>query len=64
MLPVKSVLEDLVIWVKFVKNGVSILLLACREDNDFELFSHFLKESKGIRANVDSELMSLGIVVV
>ena len=49
MLPIESVLDELVIWVELVDNPVRIVLHTCSEDHDLIVLRHLLEELEAIR---------------
>lgn len=63
MLPVQSVLEDLVVGVKLIQDRISVLLLACRKHNYLEFLSHLLQETQSIWPNVHPEMVHLRVIL-
>lgn len=44
MLPIQTVLDDLLVWVQLIEDCVGVSVMAGCENNDFEPFGHVLEE--------------------
>ena len=47
MLTVEAMMEDGVIWVEFIKNGICVCLVACCENHYFPFFGYPFEEAFG-----------------
>ena len=54
VLAVEAVLDELVIWVYVIENGVRVHLMTCREYNYLIVFASFLEALHDIRSNIDA----------
>lgn len=54
MLSIHSILDELVVWVQVVQDGVSVHLITRCEDNYLEVLRRFLKALSPVRSDVNS----------
>lgn len=55
MLPIQTVLDDLLVWVQLIEDCVGVSVMAGCENNDFEPFGHVLEEWDRIGPYIDAD---------
>jgi hypothetical protein len=53
VLSIQSMVENSVLRVDLVENGVGITLSTCCEDYDFPFFRYFLEKCQGVRSDIE-----------
>jgi hypothetical protein len=54
VLPIHSILDELVVWVEVVQDGVRVHLITRCEDYDLKVLRSFLQALSPVRSDVDA----------
>lgn len=61
MLSVKSVRDELVVWVKNVKDPVSVVLRCCSENHNLKDLRHVFQEGNAVRSDLELSLFGFKV---